>query len=127
MTRSVSEWRGKSDDSAIPARVRDRVWLRDDGRCQCGCARKILAGEQWQTDHAVALANGGENCESNLRTLLVEHHKVKSASDVAEKARVYKTRTKHNGIKRKPKGRPMMGTKASGWKHKVNGEWERRS
>lgn len=28
---------------------------------------------------------------------------------------------------KRPKGRPLPGTKASGWRHKINGTWERRT
>lgn len=122
--RSVSEWIGKSDDSAIPPRIRVRVFIRDDGRCQCGCRRKIIVGEKWETDHRIALINGGENREANLVTLLTEHHRTKTAADVAEKSKVARIRKKYLGIK--SKGRPMPGSKASGWRKRMDGTVERR-
>ena len=79
-------------------------------------------GEQ---DHKVAIINGGENRESNLRTLLKSHHKTKTAADVAEKAKVYRKRLNHLGLKRR-KGPPMAGSKASGFKRKMDGSVERR-
>lgn len=51
----------------------------------------------------VALANGGEHRESNLAPVLVEFHKVKTAEDVAEKAKVAKKRKTHLGIRAKKK------------------------
>ena len=98
--RSVEEWIGRTPDSAIPPRVRMRVWERDGGRCQCGCNRTIRAGEKWDTDHTIALINGGENKEANLRTLLREHHRAKTAEDVAEKAAVYRKRVGYIGPKK---------------------------
>jgi 5-methylcytosine-specific restriction enzyme A len=100
MSREVPEWVGKTPDTPAPPRVRLRVFYRDSGTCQCGCERLIHAGERWHTDHTIALINGGENRESNLRTLLVKHHAAKTAEDVAEKSRVYRKRTKHLGIKK---------------------------
>lgn len=124
--RALSEWIGKSDDTKIPPRVRLRVFYRDSGICQCGCTRMIYAGERWQTDHTVAIINGGENRESNLRTLLVKHHAEKTRADVAEKAKVYRKRAKHIGVQPR-KGRPMPGSKASGIRKKFNGTVERRT
>jgi 5-methylcytosine-specific restriction protein A len=43
--RALPEWIGKTADSAVPARVRVRIFDRYEGRCQCGCNRKIMAGE----------------------------------------------------------------------------------
>lgn len=125
MPRAVAEWIAKHDDQAVPPRVRLRIFERCDGRCQCGCNRKIAAGEPWDLDHVTALANGGRHAESNLRPLLREHHKLKTREDVAMKSQSYKRRARHYGL-RKARGRPMPGTKASGWKQKMNGDWVRR-
>lgn len=125
MTRSVPEWIGKSSDSAVPPRVRVRVFQRYGGRCQCGCNRPIRAGESWQCEDTVALINGGERRESNLKPWLTEHHKNKTKADVAEKSMVYRKRAAHLGIKVR-KGRPMPGSRASGVKIKMNGTVERR-
>ena len=54
---------------------------------------------KWQTDHRVALINGGANRERNLVTLLTDHHKVKTAQDVRVKSKTAKMRAKHLGIK----------------------------
>lgn len=100
MSRSVEEWIGATPATRIPPRVRLRVFYRDSGICQCGCGRLIHAGERWQTDHTIALVNGGENRESNLRTLLIKHHAVKTKADIAEKSTTYRKRAKHLGIKK---------------------------
>lgn len=121
MSRSTPEWIGKTDDTPVPPRVRLRVFDRDGGRCQCGCWCKIYPGDKWETDHTKAIKNGGENRESNLRTLLFAHHKQKTKADLAEKSKVYRMKVKDLGI-RKTSGRPMPGTKRSGIKKKVNGE-----
>ena len=67
---------------------------------------------------------GGENRESNLRTLLMKHHATKTKADVAEKAMVYRKRSKHLGIRQS--SRPMPGSRASNIKMKIGGGWEYR-
>lgn len=107
MPRSIPEWIGKRDDTAIPPRVRDRVLSRFSNICQCGCRREIRPFDEWQVDHAIALINGGENRENNLVPLLAVCHKAKTARDVKEKAKVYRIRAKHRGIKLRKKGRSL--------------------
>jgi 5-methylcytosine-specific restriction protein A len=124
MSRAVDEWVGKGDDAQVPPRVRLRVFQRDGGTCQCGCTRRITPGTPWMTDHAVALVNGGQNRESNLRTLLVDCHARKTAGDVAEKSVVAKVAKKHVGLHHAK--RPMPGSRRSPWRKKINGEVVRR-
>lgn len=120
--RSVPEWIGTSDDQQAPPRVRVRVFERCQGACgQCG--RKIRAGESWTLEHLKALVNGGANRESNLGVTCSWCLPAKNAADVAEKATVYRKRSKHLGIK--PKGRPIPGSKASGIRKRMNGQVER--
>src|SRR5215469_5550332 len=121
--RSIPEWIGKSDDDRIPDRVRVRVFARHNGRCHC-CGRLILVGEAWELDHVIAIANGGEHRESNLKPILTEHHRNKTRLDTAIKSKSYAVRRKILGLK-KPK-RPLIGSKASGWKRKMDGTLVRR-
>lgn len=100
MSRSIDEWVGKSDDAPIPPRVKVRQYLKDNGICQCGCTMGIRPGDIWETDHIIAIVNGGENRESNLQTLLKAHHQAKTKADVAEKSVTARKRTKHLGIKK---------------------------
>lgn len=124
MTRSTDEWIGKTDDSAIPPRVRLRVFEAHGGICHLS-GRRIQAGEPWDCDHVVALVNGGEHRESNLAPALRDKHREKTALDVREKSIVRRKRMKSLGIAPK-KGRPMPGSKASGFRKRMNGEVERR-
>lgn len=123
MTRKTKEWVGNTDDSRPPPRVRLRVFLAYDGICQCGCSTKI-SNKPWELDHKIALINGGENRESNFHPLLVEHHREKTKTDVAEKAKTYKKRLKNYGVKKSRWSMP--GSRASGWKRKMDGSWIRR-
>lgn len=125
MARSVKEWIGRSDDAAIPPRVKDRIARRQDDCCE-RCKRKIGGKLRAEFDHVVPLVIGGRHAESNLSLLCHECHAKKTKLDVKLKAKVARVRKRELGIK-KPKGRPMPGTRASGWKHKIGGGWERRA
>jgi len=105
MSRELPEWVGATQDTPIPPRVRLRVFDKYDGVCMCGCLRKIWAGAEWDCDHIVALINGGENRESNLRPVLRSCHLAKTASDVDEKSKVYRLRQRHLGLRPKRKWR----------------------
>ncbi|MEZ2132731.1 MULTISPECIES: HNH endonuclease [unclassified Sinorhizobium] len=101
MSRSVEEWIGKTDDHRASGKVRDRIMKRDN-RCCHLCSREIQPGEKWDLDHVVALINGGENRETNLKPAHRKCHTEKTALDVAEKSRVAAVRKKHLGIKPVP-------------------------
>lgn len=100
MSRSVPEWIAKHDDSPIPPRVRLRVFDHHNGICHLS-GRKIMAGDEWDCDHIIALVNGGEHRESNLAPAIRDKHKEKTAEDVKEKSIVNRKRSKHLGIKKK--------------------------
>lgn len=118
MPRAVPEWIGKTADSAIPPRVRLRVWDRCEGKCG-ECGRKIGVGEGWIVEHLTALINGGANRETNLGVTCGWCKTNKDARDVAEKSKVARVRSRHLGVKQS--SRPMPGSKASGWKRKMDG------
>lgn len=123
MSRAVKEWIGVKDDTAPPPSVRLRIFERYGGVCQCGCTRKIAAGEKWQVDHGMALINGGKNRENNMRPLLTAHHKQKTKADVAEKSAVFESRKRHLGLK--VSKHPLPGSRASGIRRRMNGRVER--
>jgi len=108
MSRTVSEWIGKSDDHRAPGSVRERIMDREGNRCHlCGCE---IDGKKWDLDHVKALINGGENRESNLKPAHRKCHIAKTAQDLAEKAKVAAIRKKHLGITR-----PKQTIKGSGF------------
>jgi 5-methylcytosine-specific restriction enzyme A len=129
MPRSLAEWIGLTDDTPVPPRVRLRVFERFGRRCDpvLGCGRLLRPGDAWTCDHVVAVINGGPNRERNLHPLCEWCEPPKTEADVHEKSRVYRRRLRHAGIKLAPKGRPLLGTFASGWKHRMDGGWERRT
>lgn len=120
--RSVEEWRGKTDDAAIPPRVRMRVFLAHDGRCHI-TGRKITPSDYWECDHIVALCNGGEHRESNLAPALRDAHRRKTASDVKLRAKIDRIRKRRMGIKKKS---TFPCSRDSRFKKKINGRVELR-
>jgi 5-methylcytosine-specific restriction endonuclease McrA len=120
MSRPVPEWIGRKDTTPPPTRVKLRIITAQEGVCACGCGVKLgLAGEPVEFDHTVALINGGENRESNLRALRKPCHRVKTISDVAEKATVNRKKVKRYGLKQSKSKLP--GGKEDKWKRKVGG------
>lgn len=127
--RSLPEWAGATPDTAVPPRVRLRVFERCDGKCH-RCTKKIAAGERWTLEHLKALILGGENREKNLGVTCDWCLPEKNAEDLAQKSKEYEVRAKHNGVRSK-QARPMPGSRASGWKHRLGktgkDAWERRT
>ena len=120
--RAIPEWIGATADTAIPPRVRLRVFARYSGICQRSGA-KIAPTDEWDCDHRVALANGGEHREGNLVPVLRVEHVRKTAADRAEKARIDRKRKKHIGIR--PRSR-FATSRTGPYKQKVGGTIVRR-
>lgn len=99
MAREVPEWIGKTDDSKVPPRVRQRVFEREGGICHL-TGRKIAPGEPWELEHKVSLILGGQHRENNLFPALVEPHKRKTAAEMKVKAKIARISKKHLGIKK---------------------------
>lgn len=112
MSRSVSEWRGKTDDDAIPPRVQLRIFQKFSGICP-KCTRKLEPGK-WDCDHIIALALGGDHREMNLRPLCrVPCHSDKTRDDAALRKRFNASQKKRAGIKKRRRtiaGRKFDGT-----------------
>ena len=108
----------------FPAKVKREALKRAEGRCE-ECTFMPHLGKL-HYDHITPDALGGEPTLENCRVLCVMCHRDKTGKRdipmIAKADRLYK---KHNGAA-KPKGRPMLGSKASGWKHEMNGRWVRR-
>lgn len=116
--RSVDEWRGKTDDSAIPDRVRLRVFERAGGVCYLS-GIKIRPGDKWEVEHVLALALGGEHRESNMAPALVAAHKIKTRADRTIKAKNDRVRKRHLGLRKPSK---FACSRDSKWKKKISGE-----
>lgn len=108
MARAVPEWIGATESTPAPPRVRLRVFRAHNGICHRS-GRKIMPGDVWQTDHIIAMIDGGKNCESNLAPILSEFHKEKTKEEVARKAKVDAVAKRHLGIKRAVKKIEIRG------------------
>ncbi len=131
--RSLPEWIGASPDSAIPDRVKSRRMALYQDRC-ASCGRHTALCGKLELDHVIALVNwtgdGHGNRESNLQPLCAGCHGLKTKTDVAVKATAARKRNKRLGITKRT-GRPVPGSRDSGWKHRWNKheqrwEWVRR-
>jgi 5-methylcytosine-specific restriction endonuclease McrA len=91
--RTRPEWIGKNDDAAIPSWVRVRVFEKYGGICQL-TSKRLMAGE-YDLDHIIALADGGEHRESNLWPVLRKEHRKKTAVENKLRAKVKRTMLKH--------------------------------
>ena len=101
MPRSVPIWQGRTDDSAVPPRVKLRVWDREQGKCH-RCRRDIPADDAWIIEHRQAIILGGANAEGNLCLSCSWCKPAKDAEDVAQKAKTAAVRSKHLGIRPAP-------------------------
>ncbi len=101
--RTVPEWIAtKSDDQAIPDRVRARVFVKFGGKC-AECGRKIGEGAlAWDCDHITALALGGGHREFNLRPLCrAVCHRSKTRDDAAVRKRFNASQRRRAGIRKR--------------------------
>lgn len=100
MSRAIDTmWVGKTDDQAIPPRVKIRVFERANKHCE-ECTLLICGKLRPEYDHKVALINGGAHSEANLQLLCSECHKAKTRTDVAEKSVMARKKLKAAGIKK---------------------------
>lgn len=104
MTRFVPEWIADNDDQDIPKRVKDRIWPREGGRCYL-TGRKIMPGDAFEFEHVIALTNGGQHRESNIRLALKAPHKFKTKQDIDVRVKTTRQRLKHNNLWPKSKAR----------------------
>jgi len=124
----------KETDSTITRTVRRptfstsfrlSLFLRRKGTC-AGCNQKIEAGKAWDIDHILPLALGGANEPDNLQILCRSCHRSKtSLSDVPRIAKTKRIKARHLGA-RAPSTRPILGSRHSPWKRKMDGTVVRR-
>ena len=121
MPRRVEEWIGKTDDTQIPPRVKLRVKARSNDCCEA-CGVRVRYGGQ--VDHILALINGGENRETNLRFLCRTCHAGKTRSDVSEKAKTARKQAKLASFNRtrKPYYPPKPRVIRAHWESYENGK-----
>ncbi len=98
MTRSVSEWIGKTDNHMPPATVRQRILERANFKCH------ICGGEidrpGWHADHVPPLKDGGENRESKIKPAHDKCHRILTAKQAVDRAPIERQKMKHSGAVR---------------------------
>ena len=111
-------------------RQKDEILKRNMQRfgfpyCEVESCGAMCKRGKYHVDHIVPCWEGGKAEVSNGRIICLPCHKPKSAEETRLTAEADKKGRKDRGFK-KAQFRPMPGTKASGWKAKISGEWERR-
>lgn len=71
-----------------------KIYARHDGKC-ASCGRKLMAGDDYEIDHKIALANGGTDDDDNLQLLCEGCHILKTGDDVSEAAKGKRRFRKH--------------------------------
>ena len=109
---------------------RARLFLEKDGRCH-KCDRKIEArrGEKWIAEHVHSLGTGGDNRWSNWGLTCFLCLPVKNAEDAAKQAKgrdIAVAEIVPTDQRRGAGGPPMLGSRRSKWKKKMNGKAELR-
>jgi 5-methylcytosine-specific restriction enzyme A len=103
-------------------KVKLAAWQRSGGICECGCGVKIITGVEY--DHIVEDTLGGEPTLENCRVMSKRCHDLKTRTrrpEIDKTNRVFEKR-----INARKKSRPIPGSKASGYRHKMNGDWVKR-
>lgn len=113
--RTVDEWVGRTDDSAPPDSVKNRILRRQNDQCALTDV-PFGPGVKPQFDHIVPLWLGGENRESNLQAITEAAHKKKTATEATVRAKCNSVRKKHLGIKRSktPLSHPYLKRRMDG-------------
>lgn len=93
MGRKVDEWKGRTDETPVPPRVKLRICARQNDCCD-ECSLPFDVKRKPEFDHRPALINGGENRESKIVAVCSQCHKARTKADVGEKSLV-------NGIRAK--------------------------
>lgn len=71
-----------------------KIYARYGGHC-ASCGRKLTAGEDYEIDHKIALANGGSDDDDNLQLLCAGCHILKTGDDVSDAAKGKRRYRKH--------------------------------
>lgn len=102
MARTVTEWRGKTDDTRPSKACQRRILERQDYCCALS-GRPFTDKDKPEFDHKVALWLGGENREGNLHAIHKPEHKAKTAAEAKVHAKVNANINKRFGLVDPPK------------------------
>lgn len=63
-----------------------RVWSK--ALAKCASCDRTCDYDSWHMDHVIPLWRGGDDLESNMQVLCIPCHKVKTAAEATERARM---------------------------------------
>lgn len=107
----------------FPTKVRLKAFARSGGFCET-CRARLWVGHI-HYDHVIPDALGGEPTYENCAVLCDGCHAEKTRTeDVPRIAKAKRQQAAHLGAKQSTK--PLPGSKASGWRRRMNGTWEKR-
>lgn len=110
----------------FPGKVKVAAFRRANGRCEEHDCGLLLTPGKYHYDHIIPDQLGGEATLDNCAVLCLRCHGKKTATaDVPAIAKAKRIERKHVGAHRS--SRPMPGSRASKWKAKIGGGWERRT
>lgn len=108
----------------LSTKQRVAVWIAGGGACHI-CGGEIFAGQAWEIEHVIPLAQGGADELANMRPAHPVCHREKTAQDAGDTARAKRREAKHLGAKA-PSRRPLPGGRRSPWKRLMDGTVVRR-
>lgn len=110
-----------TERKAISHKLRVYLFQKQEGKCGCGCGEYLVPG-QIQADHIRSLEAGGDNGPDNWMLMrAIPCHRNKSIREAKLRAKVKRLK-----FGRPRKSQPMAGTRASGFKKRMDGVVERR-
>lgn len=95
--RTIEEWRGRTDDVAIPQRVQLRILERENRICKI-CGNTIVPGDGCDFHHDPPLADGGEHRESRIFPTHRKCHRLVTAREAKQRAESRTTIAHHYGL-----------------------------
>lgn len=117
-----------SKRKVLTPQQRAKLFLEKKGVC-FSCKRRLGPKDKWIAEHLLALENGGTNDWANLDVCCSDCFAKKNAKDDAIAAKTRSVATKHflhSSLTKKKNSKPIAGSKASGWKRKMDGTTVRR-
>lgn len=112
---------------SLSARERLRLFALHGSVCHLCCGKIDATREGWDVSHVIPLAIGGADDDENRQLAHRKCHRAHTAKiDQPRIAKTARQGQKGKGVRPSPR-QTIPGSRASGWKHKVNGTWERRT
>lgn len=109
----------------LTAKQKLQMFIEAGGIC-CVCGLKIDGARDAWDEHVNPLWLSGDNAAPNRAPAHKKCAKEKTAKEATVRSKIRSVAEKHFGSRPKPKGRSIAGSKASGWKRKMDGTTVRR-